>query len=73
MIDYSKLSKEDLIELKEVMARNLLTLQKERESIAGRLEDKQEEMRQLEEVEMLIGLAESAIEYIDEKIKEKNI
>ena len=69
IIDYDKLSNEELIELRDIMKKNLITLEAERDLIVGQLADKQEELRQLEELEMLIGLAENAIEYLEERIK----
>ena len=71
MIDYAKLSKEELMELKECMERNLRSSENEAREIAGLLEDKRYELERLEEIELMIKLCKECIVYLDERIKEK--
>ena len=73
MIDYAKLSVFDLLELKEIMERNLAHSENEAKNIAGLLEDKRQELERLEEIEVIIDLCRSAIGYIDEEIKKREI
>lgn len=70
-IDYAELSKEELIELKECMERNLRISENEAMSIAGLLEEKEVELARLEEIETMIKLCKECLVYLDEKIKEK--
>lgn len=70
-IDYAELSKEELIELKECMERNLRISENEAKGIAGLLEEKEVELARLEEIEIMIKLCKECLVYLDEKIKEK--
>ena len=70
-IDYAKLNKEELIELKECMERNLRISENEAMNIAGLLEEKEVELARLEEIEAMIKLCKECLVYLDEKIKEK--
>ena len=70
-IDYAKLNKEELIELKECMERNLRISENEAMNIAGLLEEKEVELARLEEIEIMIKLCKECLVYLDEKIKEK--
>ena len=70
-IDYKELSKEELMELKGCMERNLRSSENEAREIAGLLEDKRYELERLEEIELMIKLCKECIVYLDERIKEK--
>ena len=70
-IDYAKLSKEELVELLEVMRRNEAQFEKEKESIRGTMENLRAELERMEELDVMISLARDCINYLNEKIAEK--
>ena len=70
-IDYAKLSKEELIELLEVMRRNEAQFEKEKESIRGTMENLRQELERMEELDVMINLARDCIDYLNERIAEK--
>ena len=70
-IDYAKLSKEELIELLEVMRRNEAQFEKEKESIRGTMENLRQELERMAELDLMISLARDCIDYLNEKIAEK--
>ena len=72
MIDYAKLSIEDLYDLRDLMEVNLRTSVLEAERMAGSLEDKRVELERLEEIEMTIKLCKSCIEYLNNEINKRN-
>jgi rRNA processing protein Krr1/Pno1 len=70
MIDYAKLNKDELIELLEVMKKNKAQFEKERERIIGTMENLRAEIR-IKELDVMINLAKDCIDYLNERIKEK--
>ena len=70
MIDYKELSKDELIELLEVMRRNCISFEKEKERIIGTMENLRAEIR-IKELDVMINLAKDCIDYLNERIKEK--
>ena len=71
MIDYKELSKEELIELRETMNRNLINFEREKEGVKGIMGNLRAELERLEEIDMMIRLAKDCIEYLNERIAEK--
>lgn len=71
MIDYKELSKEELVELLEVMKRNEVQFEEEKESIRGTMENLRAELERIEELDMMISLARDCIDYLNERIAEK--
>ena len=71
MIDYKELSKEELIELRETMNRNLISFEREKEGVRGIMGNLRAELERLEEIDMMIKLAKDCIEYLNERIAEK--
>ena len=70
-IDYAKLNKEELVELLEVMRRNEAQFEKEKESIRGTMENLRQELERMAELDLMISLARDCIDYLNEKIAEK--
>ena len=70
MIDYAKLNKDELIELLEVMKKNKAQFEKEKERIIGTMENLRAEIR-IKELDVMINLAKDCIDYLNERIKEK--
>ena len=71
MIDYKELSKDELIELLEVMRRNCISFEKEKERVRGSLGNLRQELERIEEFDMMISLAKDCIKYLNERIAEK--
>ena len=71
MIDYKELSKDELIELLEAMNRNLMSFEREREEIQGTMNNLRQELERLEELDMMVSLAKDCIDYLNERIAEK--
>ena len=70
MIDYAKLNKDELIELLEVMKKNKAQFEKEKERIIGTMENLRAEIR-IKELDVMINLAKDCIDYLNERIAEK--
>ena len=71
MIDYKELSKDELIELRDVMRKNLKSFKREREEVKGTMSNLRQEIERLEEIDMMISLAKDCIDYLNERIAEK--
>ena len=71
MIDYKELSKDELIELRETMYRNLMSFEREREEVEGTMNNLRQELERLEEFDMMISLARDCIDYLNDRIAEK--
>ena len=71
MIDYKELSKDELIELLEVMRRNCISFEKEKERVKGSLGNLRQELERIEELDMMISLARDCIDYLNDRIAEK--
>ena len=71
MIDYKALTKDELIELLEVMRRNCISFEEEKERVRGTLGDLRAELERMEELDVMISLARDCIDYLNERIKEK--
>ena len=71
MIDYKELSKDELIELLEVMRRNCISFEKEKERVRGSLGNLRQELERMEELDMMISLARDCIDYLNDRIAEK--
>ena len=71
MIDYKELSKDELIELRETMNRNLISFEREREEVQGTMNNLRQELERLEEFDMMISLAKDCIDYLNDRIAEK--
>ena len=71
MIDYKELTKDELIELRETMNRNLISFEREREEIKGTMNNLRQELERLEEFDMMINLAKDCIKYLNDRIAEK--
>ena len=71
MIDYKALTKDELIELLEVMRRNCISFEEEKERIRGTLGNLRQEIERMEELDVMISLARDCIDYLNERIKEK--
>ena len=71
MIDYKELSKDELIELLEVMRRNCISFEKEKERVRGSLGNLRQELERIEELDMMISLAKDCIKYLNDRIAEK--
>ena len=71
MIDYKALTKDELIELLEVMRRNCISFEEEKERVRGTLGNLRQEIERMEELDVMISLARDCIDYLNERIKEK--
>ena len=71
MIDYEKLSKDELIELLEVMRRNCISFEEEKERVRGSLGNLRAELERMEELDVMISLARDCIDYLNDRIAEK--
>ena len=71
MIDYKELSKDELIELREVMRRNCISFEKEKERVRGSLGNLRQELERMEELDVMISLARDCIDYLNDRIAEK--
>ena len=71
MIDYKALTKDELIELLEVMRRNCISFEEEKERIRGTLGNLRQEIERMEELDVMISLARDCIDYLNERIAEK--
>ena len=71
MIDYKELSKDELIELLEVMKRNCISFEKEKERVKGSLGNLRQELERMEELDVMISLARDCIDYLNDRIAEK--
>ena len=71
MIDYKKLTKDELIELRDVMRRNCISFEEEKERVRGTLGNLRQEIERMEELDVMISLARDCIDYLNERIKEK--
>ena len=71
MIDYKELSKDELIELREIMNKNLISFEREREEVQGTMNNLRQELERLEEFDMMISLAKDCIKYLNDRIAEK--
>lgn len=71
MIDYKELSKDELIELLEVMRRNCISFEKEKERVRGSLGNLRQELERMEELDVMISLARDCIDYLNDRIAEK--
>ena len=71
MIDYKELTKDELIELLEVMRRNCISFEEEKERVRGTLGDLRAELERMEELDVMISLARDCIDYLNERIAEK--
>lgn len=71
MIDYKELNKDELIELRETMYRNLMSFEREREEVEGTMNNLRQELERLGELDMMIILAKDCIDYLNERIAEK--
>ena len=71
MIDYKELSKDELVELLEVMRRNCISFEKEKERVRGSLGNLRQELERIEELDMMISLARDCIDYLNDRIAEK--
>ena len=71
MIDYKELSKDELIELLEVMRRNCISFEKEKERVRGSLGNLRAELERMEELDVMISLARDCIDYLNDRIAEK--
>ena len=70
MIDYKELSKDELIELRETMNRNLISFEREREEVQGTMNNLRQKLERLE-FDMMISLAKDCIKYLNDRIAEK--
>ena len=57
MIDYKELSKDELIELLEVMRRNCISFEEEKERVRGTLGNLRAELERMEELDIMISLS----------------
>ena len=71
MIDYKALTKDELIELLEVMRRNCISFEEEKERVRGTLGNLRQEIERMEELDVMISLARECIDYLNERIAEK--
>ena len=71
MIDYNELSKDELIELLEVMRRNCISFEEEKERVRGTLGNLRQELERMEELDIMISLARDCIDYLNDRIAEK--
>ncbi len=71
MIDYNELSKDELIELLEVMRRNCISFEEEKERVRGTLGNLRAELERMEELDVMISLARDCIDYLNDRIAEK--
>ena len=71
MIDYKELTKDELIELRDVMRRNCISFEEEKERVKGTLGNLKQEIEKLEELDVMISLAKDCIDYLNERIAEK--
>jgi hypothetical protein len=71
MIDYKELSKDELIELLEVMRRNCISFEEEKERVRGSLGNLRQELERMEELDVMISLARDCIDYLNDRIAEK--
>ena len=71
MIDYNELSKDELIELLEVMRRNCISFEEEKERVRGSLGNLRAELERMEELDVMISLARDCIDYLNDRIAEK--
>jgi hypothetical protein len=71
MIDYKELSKDELIELLEVMRRNCISFEEEKERVRGTLGNLRQELERMEELDVMISLARDCIDYLNDRIAEK--
>ena len=71
MIDYEELSKDELIELLEVMRRNCISFEEEKERVRGTLGNLRQELERMEELDIMISLARDCIDYLNDRIAEK--
>lgn len=71
MIDYKALTKDELIELRDVMRRNCISFEEEKERVRGTLGNLRQEIERMEELDVMISLARDCIDYLNERIKEK--
>ena len=71
MIDYKELRKDELIELRETMYRNLMSFEREKKEVEGTMSNLRQELERLEEFDMMISLAKDCIDYLNDRIAEK--
>jgi hypothetical protein len=71
MIDYKELSKDELVELLEVMRRNLISFEEEKERVRGTLGNLKQELERMAELDVMISLAKDCIGYLNDRIAEK--
>ena len=71
MIDYKELSKDELIDLRDTMKRNLKSFKREREEVKGTMSNLRQEIERLAEIDMMITLAKDCIKFLNERIAEK--
>ena len=71
MIDYKELRKDELIELRETMYKNLMSFEREREEVEGTMNNLRQKLERLGELDMMIILAKDCIDYLNERIAEK--